>query len=67
MSIATAPTWTGWHRPNRRSPWRAIVTAATETAAFNQLLDRVRGGDKTVLPHGIDPNTTPPATKRRRF
>jgi len=50
--------WTGWHRPDPCSPWRAIVTANTETKAFNRLLDTVRGGDKCVLPAGADPNAT---------
>ena len=60
-------SWTGWHRPDPNSPWRTVVTAATEDAAFQRLLDAVRGGDKTVLQVGQDPNTKPAAMRRRRF
>lgn len=63
----TTAKWVGWHRRDGRSPWRAIVTAETETAAFNKLLDMIRGGDKCILPAGFDPNSTPPQTRRRRF
>ena len=55
--------WTGWHRPDPCSPWRAIVTADDETKAFNWLLDTVRGGDKCVLAGGVDPNAAPPNCK----
>jgi hypothetical protein len=54
------PGFIGWHRPGQRSPWVAIVEADTEDAAFQQLLDAVRGGDKAVLPRGVDPNDTTP-------
>ncbi len=52
--------WTGRHRLDPLSPWRAIVTADDETKALNKLLDTVRGGDKCVLPVGVDPNASPP-------
>lgn len=62
----TQTSWTGWHRPDQRSPWRAIVTGATEIEAFNKLLDLVRGGDKCVLRAGQDPNETPSGAPTRR-
>ena len=61
-----ATGFVGWHRPDKRSPWRAIVEADTEAAAFDQLLDNVPGGDKTVLPAGVDPNDKPATIRRRR-
>jgi hypothetical protein len=66
-TTATPTSWTGWHRPGPGARWQVIVTADTEDAAFQRLLDFVRGGDKTVLPVGIDPNTKPATIRRRRF
>jgi hypothetical protein len=50
-------SWTGWYRPDPGSPWRAVVSGDEETVVFNKLLDTVRGGDKCVLPVGVDPNS----------
>jgi hypothetical protein len=66
MNITTATTWIGWHRPDPCSPWRALVTAESETVAFNRLLDSVRGGDKCVLPAGTDPNVAALAPRAGR-
>jgi hypothetical protein len=54
--IDAIPLWIGWARPNRRHKWKRIVADADERRAFNLLLDAVRGGDKIVLPSGVDPN-----------
>ncbi len=68
MSESSAgASWIGWHRPDQHSPWRAIAEADTEDAAFQQLLDAVRGGDKTILRVGIDPNNKSASHRRRRF
>jgi len=67
MSTGTANVFVGWHREDRRSPWRPIVEAESEDGAFRQLLDAARGGDKCILPRGIDPNETAPKARRRRF
>ena len=61
MTTTAAPsgTWTGWIRLNGREQWRAVVTAASESAAWNKLLDYpVFCGhvNKTVTPTGSDPN-----------
>ncbi|MHB1422803.1 MAG: hypothetical protein ACYC3I_06335 [Gemmataceae bacterium] len=67
MSDATTTTWIGWHRPDGRSPWSAIVQGDDERAVFRQLLDAVHGGDKCVLAGGVDPNVKPATMRRRRF
>lgn len=55
----------GWARPNRRHKWKRIVVEADERRAFNRLLDAVQGGDKVILPFGVDPNdASPPLTPR---
>ncbi|HWG41337.1 MAG TPA: hypothetical protein VN688_01025 [Gemmataceae bacterium] len=64
---ATTTLWIGWSRLHPRDPWRRVVEAGDATEALNKLLDAVSGGDKTVLPAGIDPNLTPPAMRRRCF
>src|SRR5271166_3793954 len=65
LPTSAAPTsWTAWHRPGPGTRWRAIVSAASEDAAFQQLLDAVAGGDKTVLPAGVDPNISPRTIRR---
>jgi hypothetical protein len=50
------PRFTGWWRPDSRSPWHRIVHGGDETDVLNKLLDCVRGGDKCVLPAGQNPN-----------
>lgn len=69
MSTPTTPVAgeAGWHRPDKRSPWRAIVQGDTEADALGKLLDAVSGGDKVVLPAGVDPNDKTPLMCRRRF
>ena len=47
--------FTGWHRPDRRAPWRPVLEAPTEAQAWARLLD-YPAGDKCVLPTGQDPN-----------
>jgi hypothetical protein len=54
--ITTTFGYCGWHRPDKRSAWRLVCQADTEDAALGKLLDAVRGGDKTVLPAGENPN-----------
>ena len=56
MTNTTAtPGFTGWHRPDRRFTWRAVVSAPTEAEAWARLLDYA-AGDKCGLPVGQDPN-----------
>ncbi|HTU19244.1 MAG TPA: hypothetical protein VMG10_14385 [Gemmataceae bacterium] len=57
----------GWHRAGKGERWRPLVEAETESDAFSRLLDAAKGGDKTVLPRGVDPNKKPATMKRRRF
>lgn len=64
---AESGSFVGWHRPWPRARWRPLVQAQTEDAAFRQLLDAVAGGDKTVLPAGVDPNDKPLPVRRRCF
>lgn len=62
----STPEFVGWHRPHPRSPWRAVCHGASADGVLGKLLDCIRGGDKAVLPAGVDPNhASPPA--RRRF
>ena len=56
MNTNTDVSFIGWYGPDPRSPWCAIVNGDTESEVFNRLLDTVRGGDKNVLPAGVDPN-----------
>ena len=44
MSTATATTWHGWLRSDKRSPWRMVCRADTEAQALDQLLDAVADG-----------------------
>ena len=45
----------GWYRANGRQPWRPLVQADSENAAFNKLLNEPPS-DNIVLPAGRDPN-----------
>jgi hypothetical protein len=52
----TATRWIGWHRPNKRAPWKQASEGDTEDEAFHRLLNAVKGGDKVILKAGEDPN-----------
>lgn len=58
--------YTGWFRPKRWAPWRAIAQGATEAETLHKLLTAVGSGDCLVLPAGQspDPPSAPPAIKR---
>ena len=56
--IKSKPRYVGWHRNGPGFKWKAILGAETDTECLNKLLDFIRGGDKTVLPLGQNPNTT---------
>jgi hypothetical protein len=59
--------WIGWYRASPSHPWKQLISALTETEAWDQLLDRApAGGDKTVLREGTDPNTDRTPLERRR-
>lgn len=49
-----ADPWRGWFRPDRRHPWRAVVSADTQAGAWAKLLDYPLSGDRTVSQR--DPN-----------
>lgn len=55
----------GWYRPNKRAPWEALTTGATEDEALDRLLDAAPGGDKVVLVQGKRPDERP--IRRRCF
>jgi hypothetical protein len=59
-----AGAWAGWHRPHAAAPWRPVLTAATEAAAWARLLARPLRGDLLVTAAGTDPNRQ--AARRRR-
>ncbi len=53
---AASPAWTGWFRAGSRDPWRPVVQASSDTAAWDRLRDHPERGDKCVLPHGRHPD-----------
>jgi hypothetical protein len=55
----TTGSFTGWYRQTARQPWRAVVRADSADEAWAQLLDHVAGGDKVILPSGLDPDAKP--------
>jgi hypothetical protein len=58
MSTTPTKSFVGWHRHDRLSKWRAVVSGETEDEVYRQLLSMVRGGNKVILPTGQDPNIT---------
>ena len=56
------PTWTVWHRRNRREPWRIIATANSKSEAARQMFDLTdnQSGDWLVL------ETTKPNPNQKR-
>jgi hypothetical protein len=57
-AISPATPWCGWHRRNRKSLWKRLVTGEDEAEAFRLLLEAVAGrhGDLMVCPEGKNPN-----------
>jgi hypothetical protein len=57
VTTDTAPApWSGWHRPNARSPWRRLCEAESFDACWSLLRGLVERGDATVVSSDVDPN-----------
>src|SRR5262245_31581822 len=64
MSTTPIESFVDWHRPNRRSNWRAIVARDTEDTVYRLLINTIRGGDKVYparrrRPEYHSPRATP--------